>query len=188
MPEQIRLKVSTVRWRVSSGLKARMCMKICHSVLGIYAVTVNSCRRLIDFCHFRTVNLKGCPKRRAKGWRVEVGSAERPRIDTRVQVASSFKIREKRGLSTNLCSKKKKGFWGWHNLWTNRGTINTVIYLFVCLFIDRLVVWMPIRQLSTKNLLVASLGSNPQPLERQLPPHRCQNQSSTSTEFWVMLR
>ena len=83
-----------------------MCMKIYHSVLGIYAVTVNFCRRLIDFFHFRNVNLRGRPKRRAKGWRVEVGSAKRPRIDTRVQVASSFKIREKRGLSTNLCSKK----------------------------------------------------------------------------------
>ena len=80
------------------------------------------------------------------------------------------------------------GFCGWHNPWTNRGTINAVSYLSVCLFIDRLVVWMPIRQLSTKSLLAASLGSNPHPLERQLLPHPCQNQSSTSTEFWVMLR
>lgn len=53
---------------------------------------------------------------------------------------------------------------------------------------DRLEVWMPVRQLSMKNLLAAYLGSNHRLQGRLSPPHPCQNQSSMNMEYSAMRR
>lgn len=91
-------------------------------------------------------------------------------------------------------SKAQRVF-GKYKLWTHsciffllENILDRASFKLLILIHDRLVVWMPARQLCMRNLLAVFLASSHQLQGRLSPPHPCRNQSSMNMEYWAMLR